>query len=145
VIIVGTGPLVAAAHAGGRDHGRCVRLFTQAHREGRPLVVPAFVAAETARVLRRDGGGGVESAFLESLGAGGPFLLEPVQAEDLDRMVELIRAQPDVLDAADASVIAVAERLDVAEIAAVDAHRFGRIRPRHVESFSVLPGTTEES
>jgi hypothetical protein len=43
---------------------------------------------------------------------------------------------------ADASVIAVAERLGVIEIATIDRRHFTVVRPRHVETFTLLPEQT---
>lgn len=39
----------------------------------------------------------------------------------------------------DAAVVAVAERLDVVEIATIDRRHFAAIRPRHVGAFTLLP------
>jgi len=38
-----------------------------------------------------------------------------------------------------AAVIAVAERLEVGEIATIDKRHFGVVRPRHVAAFTLLP------
>jgi predicted nucleic acid-binding protein len=43
------------------------------------------------------------------------------------------------LSVADASVVAVAERLNIREIATLDGLDFSIVRPRHVEHFTVLP------
>jgi predicted nucleic acid-binding protein len=55
-------------------------------------------------------------------------------------MVELVETYADVpLGATDASVVAVAERLGIAEIATLDHRHFRAIRPRHVSAFTLLP------
>jgi hypothetical protein len=43
------------------------------------------------------------------------------------------------LGTTDASVVAVAERLGVSEIATLDRRHFTVVRPRHVKAFTVLP------
>jgi uncharacterized protein len=43
------------------------------------------------------------------------------------------------LGTVDASVVAAAERLGIAEVATVDRRHFGVIRPRHTEAFTLLP------
>ena len=43
------------------------------------------------------------------------------------------------LGTVDASVIALAERLKVAQIATLDHRHFSVVRPAHVESFELLP------
>jgi hypothetical protein len=37
------------------------------------------------------------------------------------------------------SVVAIAERLDVREIATIDRRPFSVVRPRHVDAFTLLP------
>ena len=44
------------------------------------------------------------------------------------------------LGTADASVVAVAERLGIAEVATLDRRHFTVVRPRHVTAFTLLPG-----
>ncbi len=62
-------------------------------------------------------------------------------ADDWARMAELINTYTDVgLDAADASIVAIAERLNQTVIATLDEHDFRIIRPKHTEAFELLPG-----
>ncbi len=72
MIIVDTGPLVAAANHDDRDHGRCVELMAGAARSRRLLLVPAPVIAEVCYLLEREsgragerepGGGGFPAVF----------------------------------------------------------------------------------
>lgn len=61
-------------------------------------------------------------------------------AGDWLRIAELIATYRDLaLGTVDASVIAAAERLDIAEVATVDRRHFTAVRPRHVEAFRLLP------
>ncbi len=39
----------------------------------------------------------------------------------------------------DASVVAMAERLNISEVATLDHRHFNVVRPRHVESLTLLP------
>ncbi|WP_251060652.1 hypothetical protein [Streptomyces sp. ISL-100] len=60
--------------------------------------------------------------------------------EDLSRMVDLVEQYADLpLGAADASVIAVAERLRASDIATIDLRHFRIVRPRHVSALTLLP------
>jgi predicted nucleic acid-binding protein len=43
------------------------------------------------------------------------------------------------LGAVDASVVAIAERLGVREIATLDRRHFSVVRPRHADVFSIVP------
>jgi predicted nucleic acid-binding protein len=72
--------------------------------------------------------------------ASGELHLEATTTGDLARMAELVRTYADFpLGAADASVIAVAERLDVTQIATIDHRHFRVVRPRHCDAFNLLP------
>lgn len=39
----------------------------------------------------------------------------------------------------DASIVAIAERLGVTQIATLDRRHFGVVRPNHVDAFTLLP------
>ena len=55
-------------------------------------------------------------------------------------MAELVERYADLpLGAADASVIALADRLDIREIATLDHRDFTVVRPRHVDALTLLP------
>lgn len=55
-------------------------------------------------------------------------------------MSELVEQYADLpLGTTDASVIALAERLDINEIATLDRRHFTVVRPRHVDAFTLLP------
>ena len=43
------------------------------------------------------------------------------------------------LGGTDASLVAIAERLEIAQIATMDRRHFGVVRPRHVDAFTLLP------
>ncbi|GAA5767182.1 hypothetical protein Aros01_03684 [Streptosporangium roseum] len=55
-------------------------------------------------------------------------------------MSELVEVYADLpLGVVDASVIAVAERLGLTEVATLDRRHFTVVRPRHVDAFTLLP------
>jgi predicted nucleic acid-binding protein len=139
VIVCDTGPLVAAALTNDDHHHASVELFTGLHLARRPLLVPATVVAEVGYLLGREAGPKVESLFLDSL-ATGDFTLVDVTVTDSARMAELVHRYGDLpLGTTDASVVAVAERLGITEIATLDRRHFSVVRPRHVGAFTVLP------
>ncbi len=43
------------------------------------------------------------------------------------------------LGGTDASIVAIAERLHIAQIATMDRRHFAVVRPRHVDAFTLLP------
>lgn len=66
-------------------------------------------------------------------------MLESTSA-DLDRIAELVEKYADVpLGTVDASVIALAERLDLPAVTTLDHRHFGVVRPCHVEALALLP------
>jgi len=139
VILVDTGPLVAAALSGDNRHVQCVELFTSLHLNDERLLVPSFVVTEVCFMLERDGGPRLEAEFVRSLAAG-DFTLVEADAAALDRAADLIATYADLpLGVVDATVVALAEHLGVTEIAALDRRHFTVVRPKHVSAFSLLP------
>ena len=129
-----TGPLVAAIDRSDKHHARCAAFLE--NLQGTRLV-PTTVLVEVCWLLeeRPD----VEAAFLESV-ASGEFEQAAITDTDLMRMAELVRAYADLpLGAVDASVIAVAERLNLADVATLDRRHFPVVRPRHVTALNLLP------
>ncbi len=139
MIVCDTGPLVAAALSNDADHAASVRLFNDMHAAGRDLLVPATVTAEVGYLLAREAGARVESLFLRSL-AEGDFAAVDLTAADYARMAELVDTYGDLpLGTTDASVIAVAERLKLKDVATLDRRHFTVVRPSHVNSLTLLP------
>lgn len=55
-------------------------------------------------------------------------------------MAELVEQYDDAsLDTTDASVVAIAERLNISELATLNRKHFALVRPRHVVAFTLLP------
>lgn len=136
-LLLDTGPLVAVLNDKDRHHERC-RDLLQWHRG--PLVVPAPVLTEVCYLLEKRGRGvEAEARFLEALAAG-ELDLVPTDPADLARMAELIQTYADLpLGAVDASVVAIAERLGVRQVATLDRRDFSVVRPRHARVFVVVP------
>ena len=66
--------------------------------------------------------------------------VEAPTPQDWPRIAELVRRYRDVpLGGTDASVIALAERLDVDLLITLDHRHFAAVRPRHVPAFRLLP------
>jgi predicted nucleic acid-binding protein len=97
------------------------------------------VVTEVCYLTEARVGSAAEATFLRSLAAGELELAELTRA-DLSRMAELVDRYADLpLGAADASVITLAERLGVREIATLDRRDFSIVRPRHVAALTLLP------
>lgn len=135
MILVDTGPLVAAANAEDQLHEACAEVLQRADP---PLLVSGLVIAEVCYLLARAGGPGAEASFLRSFDEGFLTLVD-LEPGDLARAADLVERYADLpLDAADACTVALAERLDVAEVITID-NDFRVVRPAHVEAFSVVP------
>jgi len=137
VIVVDTGVLFALADRGDTHHRACVRWLAAIRDE---LVVPPLVIAEACYLVGRSLGYQAEAALLAAVGPGRRFTLADVTTEDLRRMEELVRRYGDLsLGATDASVVALAERLEAADVATVDRRHFTIVRPNHVGAFQLHP------
>ena len=139
MIICDTGPIFAAADRRDADHHACVELFTGLRLAGRRLLLPQTVMAEVGYMLEAKVGTFAEVAFLESV-TDGSFELVNLTTADAARMAGLVERYDDLpLGTTDASVIALAERLDITEIATLDHRHFRVVRPSHVDAFMLLP------
>ena len=141
MIICDTGPIFAAADRKDADHHACVDLFTGLRLAGRRLLVPQTVIAEVGYMLATKLGTSAEVAFLESVVTGN-FELVGLTSPDVTRVADLVVRYNDLpLGTTDASVIALAERLGIDEIATLDHRHFRVVRPSHVQALTLLPET----
>ena len=135
-MIVDTGVLLAAADEADPDHRACAELLEAATSRLRasPLVV-----AEAAYLIGRQLGPAGEARFFLSIAAG-EIIVEPLTGTDLARIAELVETYADMpLGGADASVVAIAERLGETVIATLDRRHFGVVRPAHATAFELIP------
>ncbi|MBH5335408.1 PIN domain-containing protein [Streptomyces pactum] len=136
MIICDTGPIVAAFNAKDDRHADCLALL-ETHPG--PLLIPAPILAEVCYLLGTRAGPRAEAIFLRAV-ASGELRLVPLTSEDLSRMAELVEQYADLpLGAADASVVAVAERLGAIDVATIDLRHFHVVRPKHAQALTLLP------
>ena len=89
-------------------------------------------------LLERRCGTTAELAFLADVRAGHFTLIESLSA-DLDRVAELVAKYDNVpLGTVDASVIALAERLQISTVLTLDRRDFTVVRPAHVPALTLL-------
>ncbi|MGH2558629.1 MAG: type II toxin-antitoxin system VapC family toxin [Thermomicrobiales bacterium] len=101
------------------------------------LVIPMLVLAEVFHLVGRRLGPDVGSRFVAGLGR---IAVEPPLPEEWARIAELVGQYRDFpLGGTDASIVALAERLNIETIITLDQRHFRAIRPRHVEAFRLLP------
>lgn len=132
--VVDTGPLYAVVDADDADHTRCRRAL----EDGRyRLIIPALVVAEATYLVGTRLGPEIEAVFLRSLAA---MDVEAPPPDDWARIGELVERYGDFpLGGVDASVVALAERLDIETVVTLDVRHFRAVRPRHRKAFSLVP------
>ena len=135
-MVVDAGPLYAYVDRDDRHHRECLTLLTE---HPGPLIVPVLVVTEVAYFLETRLGAGVAVRFLGDI-ASRASILEHVADQDWLRIAGLVWQYRDMeLGTVDASVIAVAERLDVRQLATLDRRHFAAVQPKHAPAFDLLP------
>ena len=132
-VIVDANVLVASADRSSEHHQSCLGVLTHA----RDLVIPALCVAEATYLIQRDLGVAAEAAFLGGL--EGIEVVAP-DSDDWARIAGIVREYHELrVGGTDASIVALAERLDTDVIATLDHRHFRAIKPRHCEFFRLLP------
>jgi uncharacterized protein len=97
------------------------------------------VVTEVAYLVGGRLGAKAELAFARAL-ASGELVVEPLDPSDLGRVSELVEQYLDLpLGITDASVVALAERLEATTLATLDRRHFSGVRPRHAPAFDLIP------
>lgn len=118
------------------SHEACAALLADARE---PRVIPAPVLVELDYFLTRQWGPAPMARVLEDVRSGA-FDVEPLIAEDYERISGLIRAYADLrVGFVDAAVLALVERLREPKLATLDHRHFAAMRPRHVSALTLLP------
>ena len=134
-LVVDTGVLFAALDADDDAHHSCARLL--ASDIVATIPAPVLVELDWLARTRR-----VREAMPHLLGdiLGGSVLVANLDREDYERSLELIVQYDDLpLSLVDASVIAIAERLEQNTIATLDRRHFSVVRPLHIDAFTLVP------
>jgi uncharacterized protein len=134
IAVVDAGPLYAAADLDDADHERCVEVLQRSNLQ---LVVPTLVVAEATHFVGTRLGARAEAAFLRGIGV---LEVEGPSPDDCRRMADLVERYGDFpLGGTDASVIALAERLDAQVVITLDRRHLAAVQPRHCSAFDLLP------
>jgi predicted nucleic acid-binding protein len=129
-ILADTGPLFALIHAGDPDHARAVQ-FAGAYTG--LLITTWPVVTEVAYLLEQSNRRGVET--LLGMVLDGHLLVADLDARDVAYMRRL-KAKYEGMDLADASLVAVGERLGFLDVITLDRHDFSRYRTRNRRAFT---------
>lgn len=139
MILIDSGVIVAAALDRDANHHSCTELLTSTRLADRRILLPATVTAEAGYLINHYSGPTAEARFLASV-ADGDFETVDLIPEDYARMAELVSQYDDFpLGTTDASVLALAERLSITEIATTDRRHFSAVRVRHMAHLTLLP------
>ena len=134
-LVVDTSVVFGALDAGDPDHASCTATVST----GAALVVPAPVVIELDWMARSRGTENATRAFVNSL-LDGSMIVANLELEDYARAIQLVEKYSDLpLDLVDASVVAIAERLEQDTIATLDRRHFSVVRPFHVDAFTLVP------
>lgn len=135
VAVADASALYAAADADDPDYGGCLE---QLQRTDLRFVVPALVLAEVSYLLGERLGAEADAAFMRAMASQE---VEPPTPDDFIRIAELVEQYADFpLGGVDASVVALAERLDTPLVLTLDHRHFSAVRPSHCDSLQLLPG-----
>lgn len=136
MLVLDTGPLVAAANRADPDHRACARLLAT---DPGPLVVSPLVVGEASYLIGKYLGPRAEAALLGAL-ATERYRIEALTRADLRRAAQLVGEYADLpLGATDAAIVVLSERLGATRIATLDRRHFTIVRPQHVEAFTLEP------
>ena len=136
IVLADTGALFAAVEAADTWH-QPVKAWFASTRDS--LAVPITVVQETAYFVGTRRGARAESGFLRSL-LRENLTIESLEAQDVERAADLVEGYADFpIGFVDASIVAIAERLDITSLLTTDRRHFGVIRPAHCERLRLLP------
>lgn len=133
-MLVDTGVLFAAMDRSDAHHDRASRLLSGIDE----VALPAPILVELDWLSRARTAPAIDRVLLD-VASGAMRIVDPT-VDDYRRIRELCTTYADLrLGLVDASIVAIAERLDQETIATLDRRHFSVVRPRHVEAFTLVP------
>ena len=136
-LLIDSGFLYATVDKRDKNHKRVMELLPILPEAD--LILPTLVLVEVTYLLHNRLGHREMRQFVARLD-GSPIRFEDITQADIPRIHQLLDKYSDVeLDFVDASITALAERLNVRQILTVDERDFRIIQPAHCEYFEILP------
>jgi len=133
--LIDAGPLVAVLNRNDDYYGECVRLFRSL---GKPFYTTLPVLGEAMYLLGKRMGWSSQEGLWKLI-LHGDLILEYPSPAELVRMSELMSKYSDrPMDFADASLVALAERLSVDRVFTVDRRDFSTYRLHGKKPFTVI-------
>lgn len=134
-VIADTGFVVSVAIETDKRNKVC----TQIYHQQRIIYLPQSTLAEVGFLLKKAGGNVAIAHFLRQVPES-RYRVIPLEDLDLARTADILDQYHDSrLDFVDASIVAIAERLNITRILTLDQRDFGMVRPRHAPHFELLP------
>jgi predicted nucleic acid-binding protein len=134
-VIADTGFIVALANRSDSKHQAVKTVYIQQ----KMILLPQTVLAEVAYLIGRESGIVTVASFLRGLPVS-RFSLIALVEQDILRVAEILNQYADSrIDFVDATVMTVAERLNIVTILTLDRRDFSLFRPRHCDSFNLIP------
>lgn len=120
MILTDTGPLVALVNRGDHHHADCLAVVQSVPGERFLSTWPCFT--EAMYLVHRLGGLAAVTALWE-IHRAGDLVFADLSKDDVARIDELMHKYGDLpMDLADASLVAVAERLKLRQVFTLDSH-----------------------
>lgn len=134
-VIADTGFVVALTNNTDTRHAEVRDIYIhQPH-----ILLPQTVLVEVAYLLGRNVGIAIVVAFLRGIPAS-RFTVVELTEQDIARTAEILDQYADSrVDFVDATVMAMAERLNLVTVLTLDQRDFRMFRPKHCDSFTLLP------
>ena len=103
------------------------------------IIIPASAVPEASYIISSRLGHAALRLFVRDLIITSPHI-ENLTSTDYVRVTEVLDIYADLrLDFVDASILAIAERLNVRQVLTLDRRDFSVLRPRHCEYLELLP------
>lgn len=134
--IFDTGFLYACFDKRDSYHADCKQLMSSVFATA---LLPDVVLPELSYLILKRLGVKILVEFLRSVAIGN-FEIVRTTENDLERAAEILEKYNDNnIDLVDACIVAIAERLEIEKILTVDRRHFTVFKPKHCESFALLP------
>jgi predicted nucleic acid-binding protein len=133
--VADTSFIVALHNRRDQAHVKCLALYNQMQT----IYLPQSTLSEVCYLLTKGGGNRATSSFLRSL-VNVKYQLLALEQRDLERTADILDKYHDArLDFVDATIAAVAERLNITRLLTLDTRDFSLMRLRHAPYFEILP------
>lgn len=134
-VIADSGFVVALINSSDNRHTDVSPVYQQYSR----ILLPQLVLVEVAYLVGRDAGIATVVKFLKGLPASRFEIVDAIDL-DIERTALILEQYADSkVDFVDASIMAIAERLNISTVLTIDQRDFRLFRPSHCQSFTLQP------